>query len=80
MEKFELTLSFYEQLQARLEEKRKSFNSIAKSRESASGSTSSTEQYPADTIPTPADLKSLVETAFWTSLKREEGRALVLCN
>lgn len=80
--RFRLDPSFYERLRSRLEAKRLEENAFFSRVHQHSpfyfvpGSFLRREFYPPETVPTQEQLTTLVETAFWASLRREEGRTL----
>lgn len=80
--RFRLEPSFYEHLRSRLETKRLEENAFFSRVHQhspfylAPSSFLRREFYPPETMPTQEQLATLVETAFWASLRREEGRAL----
>jgi hypothetical protein len=85
--KFNLDSNFYQELHKRLENQRVKHNERSPSSSLwGSGYLSGglfslipkelRELYSRDTVPSIKHLETLVETAFWTSLQREEGREL----
>ena len=77
---FSLDALFFSELLARLEEERKRLNAVHRERGGIFGVsgflTGMRESYPASVIPSHDHLATLVETAFWASLQREEDRPL----
>lgn len=75
--KFRLDDSFYQRLLQRLEAARQSENDIRhRLRSSGSSLFKRIQEYPPTSLPLKGHLKEFVETIFWTSLKKEEGRSL----
>jgi hypothetical protein len=78
---FKLSPIFYEELLKRLEEERKKanayFNGIGRKGRGLINFFAQREMYPPTCIPSRQHLELLIEKAFWTSLRKEEGRPLI---
>lgn len=75
--KFRLEDSFYQMLLQRLEAARLSANDfLRRLRSPESFFFKRIQEYSSTSLPTEKHLKKLVETVFWTSLNKEEGRSL----
>lgn len=78
--RFKLDIAFYIELISRLDAVRnrlnQAFSKTAPYPYSLKRLLINGDFYPSDSIPSEAKLASLIETAFWASLQREEGRSL----